>query len=344
MKGWVYIISNKSMPGLIKVGCSSKDPELRAEDLGGTGSPHPYKVEYEMLIEQPEKIERLAHKALSQYHEGKEWFRCTVEEGIAAIQRIAGGREINQSFKHADGEKVDEILQNQKIEEAIRGAKETTDREITSTINEIEKRIKEKYDKRTQTEVPKHSFWGWWLLSSGIFFIASAWIDAWIFNLKEVGPLAVLSVICGGVAASFLKSHLEDRDENSNKYKSIIKERDEELETVRDKWEIIAVYLCPDCKKKLYVSRSLVEKTKELGTLSLQCTECSHIFKCQRRGDVLISINENNEYKSRIQAPDKENETHSQSSRNTENKNVSCPHCKKNIGFSPYLSLFNIRR
>jgi len=336
MKGWVYIISNKSMPGLIKVGYSSKDPELRAADLNSTGSPHPYTVEYEMLIEQPEKIEGLAHKALSQYHEGKEWFRCTVEEGIAAIQRIADNRAINQSFRHADREKADEILQNQKIEEAIREAKETTDREIINKINEIEKGIREKYDRRIQTELPKRSFWGWWILSSGIFFIAGAWIGAWIFNLKEVGALAVLSAICGGLAASFLKTRLEDRDENSNKYKSIIQERDEALETAKDKGRNITILSCPNCKKKLHVSRSLVEKTKELETLSLKCPFCSHIFECQRRGDVLISISENNEYISRIQAPDKENESQRESIRNAENKSISCPHCRKRIGFSPY--------
>jgi hypothetical protein len=50
MKGWVYVISNKAMEGLIKVGHSTKDPELRAQELDHTGSPHPYIVEYEMLI------------------------------------------------------------------------------------------------------------------------------------------------------------------------------------------------------------------------------------------------------------------------------------------------------
>jgi hypothetical protein len=50
MKGWVYIITNKAMPDLIKVGFSSKDPELRAREFGGTHSPHPFIVEYEGLV------------------------------------------------------------------------------------------------------------------------------------------------------------------------------------------------------------------------------------------------------------------------------------------------------
>jgi len=49
MKGWVYIIANKAMPGLVKVGYSMKDPELRAAELNNTGSPHPYVLETEEI-------------------------------------------------------------------------------------------------------------------------------------------------------------------------------------------------------------------------------------------------------------------------------------------------------
>ncbi|WP_295427803.1 GIY-YIG nuclease family protein [uncultured Thiodictyon sp.] len=33
MKGFVYVMSNKAMPGLVKIGYSTKHPELRAEEL-----------------------------------------------------------------------------------------------------------------------------------------------------------------------------------------------------------------------------------------------------------------------------------------------------------------------
>ena len=78
MRGWVYIISNKSMPGLVKVGYSMKDPEERAEELDHTGTPHPYVVEYDILIEgELYQVEQRIHHNLSCYLEGKEWFRCT---------------------------------------------------------------------------------------------------------------------------------------------------------------------------------------------------------------------------------------------------------------------------
>jgi ssDNA-binding Zn-finger/Zn-ribbon topoisomerase 1 len=89
MKGWVYIISNKAMPEILKIGYSTKDPKLRAEELNHTGSPHPYVVEYEILIEEPYQIEQRIHKMLSATKEGKEWFRCSVKEATAAISLIA---------------------------------------------------------------------------------------------------------------------------------------------------------------------------------------------------------------------------------------------------------------
>src|SRR3972149_3219724 len=89
LKGWIYVISNKAMPGLVKIGYSTKDPKLRAEELDHTGSPHPYFVEYEMLIEEPFQIKQQIHKILKCDHEGKEWFRCSVEAAIIAIKKIA---------------------------------------------------------------------------------------------------------------------------------------------------------------------------------------------------------------------------------------------------------------
>lgn len=48
VKGWVSVILNLLMPGLVKVGYSRRDPELRAKELHHPGSPHPYIVDYEM--------------------------------------------------------------------------------------------------------------------------------------------------------------------------------------------------------------------------------------------------------------------------------------------------------
>lgn len=115
MKGWVYVISNNAMHGLVKVGFSMNDPEKRAEELNHTGTPHPYVVEYEVLIEEPYKIEQAAHKLLSSKHEGKEWFRCSSEEAVAAIKQVSGPRIITETYKRGEKAKPEARWQTQAL-------------------------------------------------------------------------------------------------------------------------------------------------------------------------------------------------------------------------------------
>ncbi|QTR46875.1 GIY-YIG nuclease family protein [Thiothrix litoralis] len=97
MKGWVYVISNKAMPGIIKVGYSNKDPKERAAELG-TGAPHPYKVEYEILIDNPKQVEKLAHDMLAFVNAGKEWFECDLSIALKAIKKVCENRTVY--FEH----------------------------------------------------------------------------------------------------------------------------------------------------------------------------------------------------------------------------------------------------
>ena len=89
IRGWVYIIENESMPNILKIGYSTKDPVLRAKELAGTGSPHPFRVVFDLLVEEPRSIEQAAHAILASKREGKEWFRCTHSEAIAVIRACA---------------------------------------------------------------------------------------------------------------------------------------------------------------------------------------------------------------------------------------------------------------
>ena len=115
MRGWVYIITNKSMPGLVKVGYSTKDPLLRAEELNHTGSPHPYEVVYDVLVMDPHQIEQQVHKLLGEKNEGKEWFNCLISEAITAIRKISGTsiilENVNPKF---DPTEVNNLYRNQR--------------------------------------------------------------------------------------------------------------------------------------------------------------------------------------------------------------------------------------
>ena len=106
IRGWVYVLSNKAMPGLVKVGYSTKDPILRIEELNGTGLPHSFVLEYDVLVVEPRDVEQSVHKELSQYHEAKEFFRTSVRTAVSAIKAVltrSGKNIIAEQFNNKAG-------------------------------------------------------------------------------------------------------------------------------------------------------------------------------------------------------------------------------------------------
>lgn len=111
MKGWVYIITDQSRPNLIKIGFSINDPQNRANTFG-TGSPYSYQVVYKIWIKRYKQVEKSAHDALSLVREGKEWFRCDIACGIAAIKTACSKNTID--FENALSERNDFSLEANK--------------------------------------------------------------------------------------------------------------------------------------------------------------------------------------------------------------------------------------
>ena len=102
------------MPELVKVGFSTKDPELRATELAHTGAPHPYVVEFDILVENPHEIEQRAHAELSKFHERKEWFRCSVDQAISAIQTVAGNSVLLERKSNGISNRVGDLRPSRK--------------------------------------------------------------------------------------------------------------------------------------------------------------------------------------------------------------------------------------
>lgn len=89
IRGWVYVVVNRAMPALVKIGYSTKDPVIRARELANTGSPHPYQVIYDALVDNPRLVESQVHEHLSKLREGREWFRCSASAARLAIRACA---------------------------------------------------------------------------------------------------------------------------------------------------------------------------------------------------------------------------------------------------------------
>ena len=68
MDGRIYILSNEAfVNGLIKIGCSSKDPVVRKKELEATGVPDDFHIEYRALISSFSTVEHKIHQFLAEY-------------------------------------------------------------------------------------------------------------------------------------------------------------------------------------------------------------------------------------------------------------------------------------
>ncbi len=226
VKGWVYVIFNKAMPGLVKVGYSMKDPELRASELNHTGSPHPYCVDYEMLVYEPRDVEQRAHKLLSDWSEGKEWFRCSTEEAVAVIKEVVAGREIAETYKQAEREAALLVARE-------RAHKKEARRQAEAEINSIQGALSTRIAQLLQRDFPEPALAPYWI----------GWALAAMFLIAVVLPKAtdmgtvILGAIIGFFAALFHVGHITDKQKNSAQYQAAIKKREDALVDVRRKVE-----------------------------------------------------------------------------------------------------------
>lgn len=90
--GWLYVLSNDDMPGLVKIGQSAMDPHMRAAELQTTGVPSPFIIEYKALYDDFALLERLVHKELvgMRPSPSREFFRLSAPDAVEVIRRVAG--------------------------------------------------------------------------------------------------------------------------------------------------------------------------------------------------------------------------------------------------------------
>ena len=96
--GFVYVLTNESMPGLVKVGLTSSLPEDRAQDLYTTSVAEAFNVAFRTTTSRPRAVERRAHDLLNEHRTNpkREFFRVSVGKAIEAVRRAlvdAGGMD-----------------------------------------------------------------------------------------------------------------------------------------------------------------------------------------------------------------------------------------------------------
>lgn len=83
MEGYVYVLSNSAYPGLLKIGKTHREPEIRVKELSSaTGVPKPFKIEFYVHTPDCDSLELKTHRYFMKYRyvKNREFFNVSLEE------------------------------------------------------------------------------------------------------------------------------------------------------------------------------------------------------------------------------------------------------------------------
>src|SRR5687767_8862401 len=103
--GIIYLLSNPAMPGIIKIGRSTRvDVKARMKELFSSGIPLPFECEYAAKVADINKVEQALHIAFgpSRINPKREFFEIETTQAIAIIKLLEQENVTPQVARQAD--------------------------------------------------------------------------------------------------------------------------------------------------------------------------------------------------------------------------------------------------
>lgn len=110
--GYLYVLANSAMPGLVKVGKTTRSPAERAAELScATGLPTPFIVVYEQMFDDCSAAESFVHTYLAtkgfRVSDNREFFSSPVNDVVRAIALAPGSIDGNSIQSSANELMID---------------------------------------------------------------------------------------------------------------------------------------------------------------------------------------------------------------------------------------------
>ncbi|PGB09953.1 GIY-YIG nuclease family protein [Bacillus toyonensis] len=108
--GYLYVLINESYKGLVKIGITSLNPSERARILSrNTAVPTPFKVAYELFVENCGEIEKKIHIELEEYriNPKREFFNYPLNKAIELVQSYSKKETFEQEENYESIEILD---------------------------------------------------------------------------------------------------------------------------------------------------------------------------------------------------------------------------------------------
>jgi len=106
--GIVYVLTNPAMPGIVKIGKTSRGSvDARLNELYSTGVPVPFECAFAGRVEDESKVEKAFHLAFGPYrlNPKREFFQIEPEQAIALLELMIS-EDVTPSLQ-AEADKVD---------------------------------------------------------------------------------------------------------------------------------------------------------------------------------------------------------------------------------------------
>jgi hypothetical protein len=139
--GYVYVLSNKAMPGLLKIGHTTRNSGIRKEELYTTGVPAKFEVEIEISTDNALNLERKLQSYFRKfrYTVDREFFQCEIEFTVREIKKYLESG--NAQFDYISGRASKKYLTEYELNE-IENAKKRREAEIAKNIEIEERKLK----------------------------------------------------------------------------------------------------------------------------------------------------------------------------------------------------------
>ena len=113
--GYIYVLVNSSMPGLVKVGKTTREPAQRAAELSGvTGVATPFIIAFEQFFYDCDSAEEFIHASLERHGlrqtSNREFFRAQPNDVIRIVLQTPGIADKPQDGLEREDEVDDDLL------------------------------------------------------------------------------------------------------------------------------------------------------------------------------------------------------------------------------------------
>lgn len=108
MPEYVYAVTNQGMEGMVKIGTTTKDPEIRIAELFTTSVPFPFEPIAVVRVSDGRNVERLLGRVFgpNRVNPKREFFRINVEQVQAAMELLGEEADVLGDFV-LDAEETD---------------------------------------------------------------------------------------------------------------------------------------------------------------------------------------------------------------------------------------------